>query len=77
MTPKGACRVKVARAESLVPVIVRSCDAAGIELTDVSTHKPSLDEVYLSLTGREFRGDPEGIDDSGPGRGNHGPNGGR
>jgi ABC-2 type transport system ATP-binding protein len=56
----GEYRVKVPRSESFVPVVVRACDAAGIELVAVSTRKPSLDEVFLSVTGREYREESEG-----------------
>ena len=51
----GSFRVQVARSESIVPAIVRACDAAGIDLAAVSTHPPSLDEVFLAATGREYR----------------------
>ena len=63
---RGAWRVRVARSESMVPAIVRACDGAGIELAGVSTHKPSLDEVFLSLTGREYRDGSDAIH-NGPG----------
>ncbi len=56
----GATRVEVVRAESFVPVVVRACDAAGIEIASVATRKPSLDEVFLSMTGREYREESEG-----------------
>ena len=34
-----------------VPAIVRALDAAGIVAGDVTLHTPSLDEVFLTLTG--------------------------
>jgi ABC-2 type transport system ATP-binding protein len=58
--PDGSFRVRVRRSESMVPVLVRACDTAGIELAEVSTRKPSLDEVFLSVTGREYRDAAEG-----------------
>jgi ABC-2 type transport system ATP-binding protein len=65
---EGATRIRVARAEAFVPVVVRACDAAGIELATVSTRKPSLDEVFLSVTGREYREETEGNHTSGAAR---------
>ncbi len=55
----GEYRVKVARSESFVPAVVRACDAAGVELAGVATRKPSLDEVFLTVTGREYREESE------------------
>jgi ABC-2 type transport system ATP-binding protein len=66
-SPGGAYRVRVARSESLVPAIVRACDAAGVELAGVSTRKPSLDEVFLTLTGREYREESEANHHATPG----------
>jgi ABC-2 type transport system ATP-binding protein len=34
-----------------LPAIVRDLDAAGIELTDVTTHRATLDDVFFALTG--------------------------
>ncbi|MFI1919754.1 ATP-binding cassette domain-containing protein [Nocardia sp. NPDC020380] len=34
-----------------VPAVVRAFDAAGIPIVDAALHAPSLDEVFLSLTG--------------------------
>jgi ABC-2 type transport system ATP-binding protein len=31
---------------------IRQIDAAGLELTDIAVRRPTLDEVFLSLTGR-------------------------
>ena len=38
--------------EAVLPVAVERFAAAGIGLTELSLHLPSLDEVFLSLTGR-------------------------
>jgi ABC-2 type transport system ATP-binding protein len=32
--------------------VVRGLDAAGVTLVDVAVHRPSLDDVFLTLTGR-------------------------
>jgi ABC-2 type transport system ATP-binding protein len=36
--------------------VVRALDAAGIKVTRVTVHRPSLDDVFLSLTGRPAAG---------------------
>src|SRR5439155_25440181 len=33
--------------------LVRDFDAAGIDITDLQLHRPSLDDVFLTLTGHE------------------------
>jgi ABC-2 type transport system ATP-binding protein len=35
-----------------LPQLVRELDDASIELEDISVRKPTLDDVFLSLTGR-------------------------
>ncbi|MGD9705247.1 MAG: ATP-binding cassette domain-containing protein [Acidimicrobiia bacterium] len=39
------------RPNTTAPEIVRALDAAGVEVTDVSVERPSLDDVFLALTG--------------------------
>jgi ABC-2 type transport system ATP-binding protein len=53
----GAYRLKCANGESLVPAIVAAAAGAGARLQGVSLKRPSLDEVFLEFTGREFRED--------------------
>jgi ABC-2 type transport system ATP-binding protein len=53
----GRYRVKVPRGEELIPVLVDACTRAGVGLAGVSLKRPSLDEVFLEFTGREFRED--------------------
>jgi ABC-2 type transport system ATP-binding protein len=35
--------------------LVGLAEARGIELRDLAVRRPSLEDVFLSLTGREFR----------------------
>jgi ABC-2 type transport system ATP-binding protein len=56
----GAYRLKAHRGEELVPALVEACTRAGVGLSSVSVKRPSLDEVFLEFTGREFRED-EGV----------------
>jgi oleandomycin transport system ATP-binding protein len=38
---------------ALLPAVVRRLDDAGIVITELALRGSSLDEVFLSLTGRE------------------------
>ncbi len=53
----GSYRVKAPRGEALIPLLVDACARSGIDLASVSLKRPSLDEVFLEFTGREFRED--------------------
>ena len=53
----GTFRVKCHNGEALVPALVAACTQAGVGLQGVSLKRPSLDEVFLEFTGREFRED--------------------
>ncbi|MCI4370215.1 MAG: ATP-binding cassette domain-containing protein [Thermoplasmata archaeon] len=53
----GAFRVKAERGEELIPTLVAACSRAGVGLAGVSLKRPSLDEVFLEFTGREYRED--------------------
>ena len=41
---------------ALLPEAVRRLDDAGITITDLALRRPSLDEVFLALTGRRGEG---------------------
>jgi ABC-2 type transport system ATP-binding protein len=43
---------------SILPELLRRLDTAGVELTGVEVHRPTLDDVFLSLTGRSLRDAP-------------------
>jgi ABC-2 type transport system ATP-binding protein len=53
----GTYRVKTPRGEELIPALVEACTRAGVGLAGVSLKRPSLDEVFLEFTGREYRED--------------------
>jgi len=42
---------------SVLPGLLRSIDAQGIELNGVEVHRPTLDDVFLTMTGRSLRED--------------------
>ena len=47
-------RARVPNGAQAIPVILGALDDAGIDVTAVTTARPSLDDVYLHYTGREF-----------------------
>jgi len=53
----GTFRVKCPSGETLIPKVVEASSALGISLAGVSLRRPSLDEVFLEFTGREYRED--------------------
>jgi ABC-2 type transport system ATP-binding protein len=52
-------RVKCSNGESLVPRAVIAAEQAGIPIKGAIVRKPTLDEVFLELTGHAYRGEGE------------------
>jgi ABC-2 type transport system ATP-binding protein len=52
-------RTRVPNGAQAIPVILGALDDAGIEVTSVTTARPSLDDVYLHYTGRDFTAEDE------------------
>ncbi|MDN5932551.1 MAG: ATP-binding cassette domain-containing protein [Pseudonocardia sp.] len=48
-------RFRVADGAAVLPTLLREMDAAGITMTSVEVRRPSLDDVFLTLTGRSLR----------------------
>jgi ABC-2 type transport system ATP-binding protein len=46
---------RVPKGGSVLPSLLRSIDAQGIELNGVEVHRPTLDDVFLTMTGRSLR----------------------
>ena len=59
-------RGRVPRAGRAVPGLLRDLDRAGIELDAIEVHRPTLDDVFLTLTGRSLR-DAEAASEAAPG----------
>jgi ABC-2 type transport system ATP-binding protein len=55
----GLLRSRVADGARAVPTILGALDARGIAVESVTMHRPSLDDVYLHYTGRDFRAEDE------------------
>ncbi|MDY7104505.1 MAG: ATP-binding cassette domain-containing protein [Actinomycetota bacterium] len=51
--------VRVPAAGHVVPGLLRELDGLGIELDAIEVRRPTLDDVFLSLTGRSLRDDEE------------------
>jgi ABC-2 type transport system ATP-binding protein len=52
-------RSRVANGARAVPTILAALDGRGISVESVTMHRPSLDDVYLHYTGRDFRAEDE------------------
>ncbi|MFD1718120.1 ATP-binding cassette domain-containing protein [Georgenia deserti] len=48
-------QLRVHHGDSTTPELVRALDAAGVRLVATQVRRPSLDDVFLSLTGRSLR----------------------
>ena len=48
-------RARVPRAGRSVQGLIRDLDRSGIDLDSIEVHRPTLDDVFLTLTGRSLR----------------------
>jgi ABC-2 type transport system ATP-binding protein len=53
-------RTRVPNGAQAIPVILGALDDAGVEVASVTTARPSLDDVYLHYTGRDFAAEDRG-----------------
>jgi ABC-2 type transport system ATP-binding protein len=61
LAPSGTlARFRVPDGASVLPGLLRELDAAGIAMTSVEVRRPSLDDVFLTLTGRTLRDAEQG-----------------
>ena len=51
-TEDGVIRVPIAERSGKIADAVRRLDQAGVAIDDISVHLPTLDDVFLTLTGR-------------------------
>jgi len=56
----GSLRLSVEHGEEALPVLLRTLDGAGITMSAISLSRPTLDDVFLTLTGRSLRDDSPG-----------------
>jgi len=52
---EGGLRLFVTDGGTAIPLILRALDGAGIALRTIELHRPSLDDVFLTKTGRSLR----------------------
>ncbi len=50
-------RLTVEHGDQALPGLLRTLDAAGVGLASIALHRPTLDDVFLTLTGRSLRED--------------------
>jgi ABC-2 type transport system ATP-binding protein len=48
-------RARMQRSGRVIPGLLRDLDRAGVELDSIEVHRPTLDDVFLTLTGRSLR----------------------
>jgi ABC-2 type transport system ATP-binding protein len=51
----GRLRLYVDEGKTAIPLILRALDGAAIPLGSIELHRPSLDDVFLTKTGRSLR----------------------
>jgi ABC-2 type transport system ATP-binding protein len=56
----GMIRFRVPRGDVALPNLLRALDAKDIAMLSVQVHRPTLDDVFLTLTGRSLREAEEG-----------------
>ncbi|GAB3816171.1 ATP-binding cassette domain-containing protein [Micromonospora zhanjiangensis] len=52
---EGGLRLHVDDGATAMPQILRALDGAGVTLNTIGLHRPSLDDVFLTKTGRSLR----------------------
>jgi ABC-2 type transport system ATP-binding protein len=65
-TADGALKLTVEHGEEALPALLRVLDAAGVTLQSINLSRPTLDDVFLTLTGRSLRDDSPNGSAKGP-----------
>jgi ABC-2 type transport system ATP-binding protein len=52
-------RAPVTRRHGLIPQIVRALDDVDVSIDDIAIHRPTLDDVFMALTGHAAEEEPE------------------
>ncbi|MCO1595154.1 ATP-binding cassette domain-containing protein [Micromonospora sp. RHAY321] len=52
---EGGLRLYVDEGATAIPQVLRRLDQAGLDLRSIELHRPSLDDVFLTKTGRSLR----------------------
>jgi ABC-2 type transport system ATP-binding protein len=56
----GTLKLTVEHGEQALPSLLRVLDGAGVTLESINLSRPTLDDVFLTLTGRSLRDDSPG-----------------
>ena len=56
----GALRLTVEHGGEALPALLRVLDDAGVTLDSIDLSRPTLDDVFLTMTGRSLRDDSPG-----------------
>jgi ABC-2 type transport system ATP-binding protein len=59
--PPGAAAVRLRGGPEVLADVVRALDAEGLAVSDFQLHAPTLDDVFLSKTGRKLDEDDEAL----------------
>ena len=59
---EGELRLAVEHGEEALPALLRALDGAGIMISSISLARPTLDDVFLTLTGRSLRDDSPSVE---------------
>ncbi len=54
-TTENEVRFRVPRGDAALPELLRALDGKGIPMTSLQVQRPSLDDVFLTMTGRTLR----------------------
>jgi ABC-2 type transport system ATP-binding protein len=53
----GSWALQVGAAHETIPMLLQTLQARGMPLTELRTHSPTLEDVFVTLTGRSLRDD--------------------
>ncbi len=59
----GSVMIEGLKAEEALPEVIRACDFLGLKVREVSYRKPTLEDVFIALTGRRLRDEEASIMD--------------
>ena len=51
----GTVRLKVRGSEGVLPAVVTAAERGGFSVTDLSMTEPTLETVFIDLTGKDLR----------------------
>ena len=55
MVLDGHVRLGVKGAEGVLPAVVHAAESGGFRVTDLSISEPTLETVFIDLTGKDLR----------------------